>query len=157
MPIHDKLPLKLSPSVGLRPCDADMDGPFIRDLTKSNFHDVMKRTVGWNEARHQQEPKHPECYQMVCRERQRVGFLSLRDEPQFVYLPTIQLVPDARASGIGTLLMQHVEHVAVEREYDRVRLRVFKGNPAKSLYDRLGYVVVESDDFSYVMEKKLRS
>ncbi|NQT11709.1 MAG: GNAT family N-acetyltransferase [Planctomycetes bacterium] len=117
----------------------------------------MKRTVGWNEARHQQEPKHPECYQMVCRERQRVGFLSLRDEPQFVYLPTIQLVPDARASGIGTLLMQHVEHVAVEREYDRVRLRVFKGNPAKSLYDRLGYVVVESDDFSYVMEKKLRS
>ena len=106
MPIQNKVSLKLSPSVELHPCDTDFDGPFIRDLTKSNFYDIMKRTVGWNEERHQQGPKQPEYYQMVYRQGQRIGFLNLRDERQFVYVATIQLVPEVRGMGIGTLLMQ---------------------------------------------------
>ena len=53
--------------------------------------------------------------------------------------------------------MQYIERMANEHGYGGVRLRVFKDNPAKSLYDRLGYTVVESDEVLCLMEKKIKS
>ena len=148
--------MDLPSAIELKPCDVGADGPFIRDLTRSNFFDVMSRTEGWNEERHQQQPSPPESYQVVYRHGERIGFLSLRDDPGFLYLVTIQLSPDARGHGVGTTLMYYVEHCARDRECGRVRLRVFKDNRrAMALYDRLGYVVVESDQFSHLMEKQV--
>ena len=149
--------MDLPGEIELRPCDVEDDGPFIRDLTRANFFEVVSRTEGWNEERHQQQPSPPESYQVVYRQGERIGFLSVRDDAGSLYVVTIQLSPEARGGGVGTILMRYVEDCARTRACASVRLRVFKDNRAKALYDRLGYVVVESDKFSHVMEKQVPS
>ena len=141
--------------IELRPCDPEVDGDYVRDLTRVNFYEVMARTVGWDEERHQRQPHPPESYQMVYEGGRRIGFLSTRLEKGALYLVTIQLEPAARGRGLGTALMDHVESAARERGRASDQLRVFKENRARQLYDRLGYKVIESDAHSDVMEKSL--
>lgn len=141
--------------VELWPCDRERDGELIRSLTRTNFYDAMKAT--WNEARHQQEPLHPERYQIVKRHDDAIGFLAIRDEPEVLYLQTIQLTPAARHLGIGTRLMHHVHHLASQKEMRGVQLRVLRSNDgARRLYDRLGYVVIGADDLSLLLERAER-
>lgn len=55
--------------ISLKSCDQKSDGQFIRQLTKENFYDCLSKIIGWNEKRHQEEPKFPERYLM-----QKFGF-----------------------------------------------------------------------------------
>lgn len=63
---------------------------------------------------------------MVYHNGCRVDFLYLRTEQQFLYVGTIQLLPDVCGAGIGTLLMQYVERVAIEDDYAGIRLLIDK-------------------------------
>lgn len=151
MPIS---PPVLLDEVELWPCDRERDGELIRALTRANFYDAMKAT--WNEARHQQEPLHPERYQIVKRHDDAIGFLAIRDEPEVLYLQTIQLTPPARHRGIGTRLMHHVHQLASHKEMRAVQLRVLRSNDgARRLYQRLGYLVIGADDLSLLLERAL--
>lgn len=86
-----------------------------------------------------------------------IGFLSLREQTHCLYLETLQLLPEYRRRGIGTGLMTFVEEVATRRAKDRIQLRVFKGNPVQSLYNRLGLIVIEDQDWCVLMEKVLET
>lgn len=99
--------------ISITSCDQKSDGQFIRQLTKENFYDCLSKTIGWNENRHQQEPKFPERYLILFNENDRVGFLSLREQPNCLYLETLQLIQEYQGHGIGTALMMFVEQVAI--------------------------------------------
>lgn len=136
------------------PCDPARDGERIRSLTRENFYAAMQ--AEWNEARHQQEPLHPERYQMVRRAGETIGFFAIRFADDHLYVQTIQLVAGARGAGIGTYLMNHIRQLAVARGLPAIRLRVLRANPrARQLYERLGYAVVEDHPTSVVMQLTL--
>ncbi len=59
-----------------------------------------------------------------------------------LYVDHIAVTKDARGMGVGTKLMKWAEEKAKERNAAKLTLGVVKGNPAKRLYDRLGYVDV---------------
>lgn len=92
---------------------------------------------------------------MLFRQGQPIGFLSLREEPKGLYLETLQLVQQHQGQGIGTAMIRIIENIAMRKAKDKIRLRVFKRNPAQSLYHRLGFKVVEEQDWSVLMEKDL--
>jgi ribosomal protein S18 acetylase RimI-like enzyme len=52
----------------------------------------------------------------------------------------IAVKPEYLGSGVGTLLLQHLLEAAKQR-YPRVVLSVRARNPAKRLYERMGFVV----------------
>ena len=141
----------------IKPCEKKRDGRFIRELTRDNFYDSLTRTIGWNENRHREEPKFPERYLMLFSENERIGFLSLREPLNCLYLETLQLLQPYRGQGIGTALMRFVEEVARRKGKDRIRLRLFKDNPAQSLYYRTGFKVIEDQDWCLLMEKVLEA
>jgi ribosomal protein S18 acetylase RimI-like enzyme len=145
--------LRDGPLVELIPCDPVRHGPFIRDLIRQNFAHLMQRTVGWDEARNQQEPRAPERYCMVLAQDALIGFFAVRAEGEALYLQTIQLVPERRRQGIGTALLRHVETLAQAQAFRVVQLRVFKENPALGWYARNGYRVVVDEPYSLIMEK----
>lgn len=141
-------------SLELLPCDPAVHGDFIRTLTRANFFEAMKGS--WNEARHQQEPTHPERYRMIARAGAVIGFFATRRERDFLYVQTIQLVEAARRHGLGTRLLMTIERNAAEEGARAVRLRVLRSNDgARRLYHRLGYVTIDEEPTSLVLEREV--
>ncbi|MCI5052371.1 MAG: GNAT family N-acetyltransferase [Simkaniaceae bacterium] len=74
-----------------------------------------------------------------------VGFLQLYISPfeklKHQCLFSIVVDKNHRGKGIGTELMEHCMRVGKEEfGLEILHLEVYKGNPAKRLYDRLGFV-----------------
>ena len=59
-------------------------------------------------------------------------------------LVDISLLPEHRGLGIGTHLLKELLNEASATS-KRVRLHVLQSNPAKQLYERLGFSIVNSD------------
>lgn len=80
-----------------------------------------------------------------------VGLLKTMVYEDHLYLAEIQLDTVVRNRGLGTLL--------VRRTLDRgaslglpVLLRVLRNNPARGLYERLGFRVIRENTFDYVLQ-----
>ncbi len=144
-----------SASLTIFPCVPQVHRSFIRSLTRENFYDIVSRTIGWDEERQQQEPRFPERYKMVQKRDEMIGFFCVREEPDYLYLQTIQLIASFRNQGYGTALLQHIENTAKLKKLVRIRLRVFKEIPAQRLYQRLSYTPIEEDEHLILMEKTL--
>ncbi|WP_353506730.1 GNAT family N-acetyltransferase [Variovorax sp. J31P179] len=69
------------------------------------------------------------------------GFVWLQKSPESTMLRLICLDPRYQRSGIGSRLL-----MALVARVRRLRLKVFKTNPAVALYGRLGFVPVAEDD-----------
>jgi len=139
----------------LIPCIPEIHGEFVRSLTRENFYDIISRTIGWNEELYQQEPRFPERYSMVQLQGKIIGFFCIRDAGDHFYLHTIQIMSLYRNKGYGTLLLQQIEEIARAKNLLRIRLSVFKENPAQMLYCRLGYTSIEEDEYFIRREKIL--
>ena len=79
----------------------------------------------------------------------------------------IIVAPDKRGRGIGTFLIKELIRIAKEQlKIELLHLEVYEGNPAKSLYDKLGFEVCgfqkhflkEGNGYrgKYFMQKDLR-
>ncbi len=66
---------------------------------------------------------------------------------------SIALAPGYRGQGIGTRLLQTLLDAAASR-FRAVSLSVDKRNPARRLYERFGFVIVEYDATSLLMLKQ---
>lgn len=66
------------------------------------------------------------------------GYLETEDRPTQVYVSNIVLLPAFQSRGIGTRILQDVIEDANARSLP-VQLQVFKVNPARELYERLGF------------------
>ena len=142
-------------TISIKPCDKKRDGQFIRELTKENCYYYLCNTIGWDESRHLQEPKFPDRYLMLFDRNNCIGFLSFREQDDYLYLHTLQLIQQYRRQGIGTKLLEFIEYVAKEKAKNKIRLRVINGNPALSLYHRNGFKVLENLDWCLLMQKTL--
>ncbi|MDV2990447.1 MAG: hypothetical protein N4J56_000101 [Chroococcidiopsis sp. SAG 2025] len=140
----------------LIPCIPEIHGEFVRSLTRENFYDIISRTIGWNEELDRQEPRFPERYSMVQSQGGIVGFFCIRDARDHLYLHTIQLISSYRNKGYGTLLLQQIEEIARSKNLLRIRLSVFKENTVQKLYRRLGYQLIDEDEYFIRMEKMLQ-
>jgi GNAT superfamily N-acetyltransferase len=80
-----------------------------------------------------------------------IGRLYVHYTPHDVRVMDVALVPDARGKGIGHCLLETVlERASVLAA--PVTLHVALGNPARRLYERLGFRVVKQDDLNLFME-----
>ena len=75
-----------------------------------------------------------------------VGTMRLFPEGEALGLRDLQIVPGRRGQGIGSWAIEQAKQIAVSRGYDRLQLRVFEENPAKSLYIRSGFKTVGDMD-----------
>jgi GNAT superfamily N-acetyltransferase len=69
----------------------------------------------------------------------------------------IAVVPSKRGHGIGDELLQALIGKAKEAGYQRLSLSVEPGNPARKLYERHGFEVVNEGDDAWTMVASLES
>ena len=77
-----------------------------------------------------------------------IGLVKLDKGDNPWHLHQIQLMPTMQGRGIGSRLMGDLLAEAA-REGVAIELKVLKGNPAKGLYQRLGFVMVEERHHSF--------
>ena len=82
---------------------------------------------------------------------QDIGVLTVSDRQDALFVERLYILPAYQGRGIGTQLLRSI----MARAFDRglpVRLHVLKVNPARRLYERLGFTQVRETETSFVME-----
>ena len=131
---------------------APADRPFLLALYASTRSDELALT-GWSpetrevfvQMQYQAQQadyqrRHPESVcQVIESDGHPAGRLWVARDDDGLHVLDIALVPAARGHGIGTACLRSVLDDAREARRD-VRLSVLAGNPARRLYERLGFV-----------------
>jgi ribosomal protein S18 acetylase RimI-like enzyme len=130
------------------------DAEFLFQLLRATMREYVEQTWSWDEKwqrAHFQERFDPAKNQIVVLDDLDIGVIAAERREDEVFLGSLYILPEYQRRGIGTLLIKSVLDGAF-REGLPVRLRVLKVNPARRLYERLGFLVVEEADTHYVMK-----
>ena len=80
-----------------------------------------------------------------------IGCLFVEEDDSSLLLHRILLLPEFQNQGLGSAVVSEILEAA-RRSRRSVRLQVFRGNPARRLYQRLGFSVVGESDTHVMME-----
>jgi ribosomal protein S18 acetylase RimI-like enzyme len=109
--------------------------------------------MGWDEA-WQADYFHvhfdPVHCQIIQAEGVDVGMLSVETRPDSVFIASIAILPAYQRAGIGTVIIRQVLGQAACLGLP-VMLQVLKVNPARHLYERLGFVITGETGTRYLM------
>ena len=139
-------------SLSLRPAEL-ADEAFLLSLRHQTMTEHLKR-VG--------EPTTPEAHRERMRHRFRdlrivlldgeaIGMVKVYRAPDAWVLHQVQILPSRQGSGVGRWVVEGVMADATEAGLP-VRLSVLDGNPARRLYERLGFRAVGRDGNETVFE-----
>jgi len=79
-------------------------------------------------------------YSIIRCRGEDVGAISVERHPDFIKLSQLFILPQHQNKGIGTSLVRELASQARKSRMP-LRLRVLKNNPARRLYERLGFRV----------------
>lgn len=135
------------------------DRDFLWQLHEATMKPYVEQTWGWDDQWQKQQFERsfdPQQLQVIQVGEAPVGYLSVWREVDHVFLAAIEIAPDHQNRDIGTTLIQKVIGEA-EREGLSVRLRVLKVNPARALYERLGFRQTEETETHYIMVREAKN
>ena len=123
-----------------------------RDFARLLYLDSMKQRVPvlgrWDEAaaiaRFRRNFRLDQS-QVVCLDGHGIGWMQVSETTEGLHLHQIHIVEEFRNQGIGTFLIRALLQRA-EAGRKSVVLNVMRGNPAISLYLRLGFRTIRTDE-----------
>jgi GNAT superfamily N-acetyltransferase len=117
-----------------RPEDAD----FVYRVSEATMRAYAEATFGiWSEqiAR---DSFIPATHRILHYDGKDIGCIELLDLPEAVQLNKLYILPAWQHQGIGTRILNDIKTLASARNKP-LRLRVLRVNPARRLYERLGF------------------
>lgn len=134
-----------------------VDYVFVYQLKKECYYPYVSEIWGWNEEKQTDYFKAflenaKENMNIIYARDRRIGMINWKTDADTCELENICLLPEYRNQGTGSrLLTEIIENCG----YSKIRLQVFKKNPAVHLYQRLGFSVVEETEnhFRMLLEK----
>ena len=124
----------------------DSDRRFCESLTRENMGAYLAaRSSIWDSNRYSKSWAEFENL-LIVESGAAVGLLRLLPVDDALEVRDIQVLPDCQGRGIGSWTIQQAKCLAVARGFFKLRLRVYEGNRAKSLYTRYGFTVELVDD-----------
>ncbi len=130
------------------------DYNFLYLLNKILFKDYVTQIWGWDENWQKARFKNNFDLQngeiIVCNKNNDVGFLWVEENPNDTFLRSILVLPEYQKKGIGSKIIVNLQKTS----QNPVVLRVFKLNPARNLYERLGFRVVEETKTHFIMKSQ---
>jgi ribosomal protein S18 acetylase RimI-like enzyme len=124
------------------------------DLHKQTFRSYVEATWGWDEewqTKYFRETRDLSRYEILVNNGRDVGCLGIRHEDKLLFLEYVAILPEYQNQGLGSEVVRGVLRSAAERGVP-VGLSVLKANPARKLYERMGFQIIGSDEFRYYME-----
>lgn len=133
------------------------DFDFLFDLKKQNFKWYVDKIWGWNDEDQKQRLKqdleeHLAHKRIILIDNKLAGVYVIHTtENGELFINEISILKEYQNKGIGRKIL---EEQLKENHLKGIRtiLQVFKDNPAKSLYERLGFKVYGETETHYQME-----
>ena len=138
--------------VSLRPA-TDGDYDFLWWLKGATMRAYVDAIWGWDEAfqrQYFQERFDPARMEIVELAGEAVGHISVERREECIFLGVIEIAPDYQSQGIGAGLIRDLQKEA-ERRGVPVKLQVLQGNPARRLYERLGFAATGETETHIMM------
>ncbi|MDR7316993.1 GNAT family N-acetyltransferase [Brevibacillus nitrificans] len=149
--------------ISIAPVSAD-DAPFLFELFCSTRWDEIS---SWGlepkmaeQLLHMQWRAQTQSYQqqfphmkhwIISADKKKAGRIIVDQTQNEIHVVDISVLPAFRNQGIGTHLLREWQREAREKEM-LLTLRVYASNPARRLYDRLGFSVSFTDDLYVWMQ-----
>lgn len=102
----------------------------------------IDRIYGWDDnaqRRFFEKGFHPEVIQIIQHDGRDVGMYELREREDDWFLARLEILPEYQNRGIGTTVIKRMMDVVASTNKP-FRLQVFKVNPARKLYARMGFI-----------------
>lgn len=115
---------------------------FLWDLHVATMRDYVEKTWGWEEGfqkDHFDQTFSTEHLRILTCGNHDIGVLETRLHPDHLFLGRISILPSHQGRGIGTGILHGIMREATERCL-HIRLQVLKVNPARRLYERMGFL-----------------
>jgi putative hydrolase of the HAD superfamily len=131
---------------------ADRDGLY--ELHKATMRAYVERTWGWDENLQQQyfhQRFDPRQRRVIVVDGQDAGMMEVERSAEGLILSNIQIAPAYQGYGLGTAVIRDLLAEAQQGGLP-VRLQVLRVNPARRLYERLGFIVVQETSTHFKMQ-----
>ena len=138
--------------IKLRPVTTQ-DFEFLWHLHNAALRRYVEQTWGWDEEwqrRHFTENFDPDVGKIITINGKDAGFLWVSEREDEIFLVSIRILPEFHNRGIGTRLITEV----TSNGDKPVRLHVLKVNPARHLYERLGFSISRDLGTHYEMVRE---
>jgi GNAT superfamily N-acetyltransferase len=127
------------------------DRDFLWELHRTTMKGYVEGLWGWDEA--QQKRLFDDWFkstkgQIITVDGESVGRLEITIRDADVLLDTIEIAPKMQRSGLGSEIIRQTLAKARAMRLPLI-LSVLRSNPAKVLYERLGFVVTSADGERY--------
>ncbi|AUZ45824.1 GNAT family N-acetyltransferase [Pseudomonas orientalis] len=133
----------------------DQDLSFARTLTHQTMsHYYVQNQLLWSNDGFDTAWAGRENW-IICQDDSVLGFISLSRDSKALYIRELHMLEQYRGLGAGSWVLQHMALKACTPGL--LRLTVFKTNPAKQFYERMGFSVVGEEDSFWRMERVCRS
>lgn len=129
----------------------DDDFDFLWRLHNATLKKYVSQTWGWDETWQKKnfagefETKNGK---IIVFEKRDAGFFWFKEKPEENLLVSIRLLPEFQNKGIGTQIIKNL----TKHSEKPFRLQVLKVNPARRLYERLGFQITEETETHFVMK-----
>lgn len=133
------------------------DFDFLFSLKKQNFKWYVDKIWGWNDTDQKERLKqdlteHLEHKHIIICNNESIGIYVFHiTENGDCFINEISLLKEYQNNGIGRKILEEQLRQNHEKGI-RTILQVFKDNPAKKLYERLGFKVYGETETHYQME-----
>ncbi len=129
------------------------DYQFLWDLHLATMREYVDQTWGWDDAfqrDHFASNFDASIIEILEIDENPVGFISIVRLPEGLFLREIAVAPPFQGNGIGTRFIR--EFISQAKECGvPADLQVLKVNPARTLYERLGFRVFSQTDTHWKM------
>lgn len=130
------------------------DREFARTVHHAAYRQVVMKQFGqWNQAEQDgffATAWNPNATEVLLADKAPCGYLVVEERPADVHVREIVVHPDWQGQGVGTTILRAIQARAAQRKTPVV-LGTFHVNPARRLYERLGFVQVGATETSVLM------
>ena len=115
--------------------------------------EYVDQTWGWDDAYQESLFRRnyvPAKIQIVLYDGREIGMLYVEEREDDVFLRTIEIHPEFQGKGLGTAIIKEIIAGAAQK-MKPIAIQVLKVNPARQLYERLGFAIIEETKTHFMM------
>ncbi|HEY1977379.1 MAG TPA: GNAT family N-acetyltransferase [Candidatus Baltobacteraceae bacterium] len=135
------------------------DRPFVESVYFETQRWIIEKLFGWRGDDFEKDRflshYHESDTSIVVVDGQDAGWICVRQEEEALHLHSIYLLSAFQKRGIGTSLIRQVIEDARAKRMP-LTVSTAKINPARHLYERLGFAVSSESEFKVFMEYRRR-